>query len=194
MPQNEDRTREKILLAALAEFSEKGLAKTSVAEVAYRAGITRVTVYRYFPEKKELVRAAYLRVERVFQQGLAELARTPRADLESVLKQIGAGLSALPAYNVTAAFAELERLYPDVYREVQDVRETTLNDLFEHISTAARRQHLLRPNLNGPLIRAVFRELTINFFDNPRFRSLGLSGAELYQAMTDILLHGILKH
>jgi AcrR family transcriptional regulator len=192
MTRAEDQTREKIVLSALALFSERGIGKTSMHEVAFRAGVTRVTVYRHFSEKKELVRAAFLRVEQVFQEGLAELERNPLADWESVLNQIGEGLSVLPAGDVSARAAELKRLYPDVYASIQEVRVATLNGMFDHFSTMAKRQGLLRPGLNQSIVKAVFWELVINFFDNPRFKSFGLSDADLYHAMTDILLYGVL--
>jgi AcrR family transcriptional regulator len=192
MARTEDQTREKIVLSALALFSERGIGKTSMHEVAFRAGVTRVTVYRHFSEKKELVRAAFLRVEQVFQTGLAELERNPLADWESVLNQIGEGLSVLPAGDVSARAAELKRLYPDVYASIQEVRVATLNGMFDHFSAMAKRQGLLRPGLNQSIVKAVFWELVINFFDNPRFKSFGLSDADLYHALTDILLYGIL--
>ena len=193
MKKIEDQTREKILLSALALFSERGIRQTSVNEIAYRAGITRVTVYRHFPDKKELVLAAFLRVEQAFEKGLVELKQNPHADLETVLDQIGQGLSTLPPGDVFARTDELKRLYPDAYNSVQEVRVATLNGLSEHFSAMAKRQGLLRPGLNRAIVQAVFWELTINLFDNPRFKSVGLSDAELYHAITDLLLHGILK-
>jgi AcrR family transcriptional regulator len=193
MSRVEDQTREKIILSALTVFSERGIRKTSVNEVAHHAGVTRVTVYRYFPQKKDLVREAFLSVEHVFQDGLTDLKQNPKADWESVLNQIGEGLSALPRDDAFARFDELKRLYPDVYKSIQEVRVVTLNGICEHLSTMAKRQGLLRPGLNRPVVQAVFWELVVNFFDNPRFKSLGLSDAELYHTMTDILLHGILR-
>jgi AcrR family transcriptional regulator len=193
MSRIEDQTREKIVLSALTLFSERGINKTSVNEVAYHAGVTRVTVYRHFSEKKELVREAYLRVEQVFQKGLADLKQNPQADWESVLNQIGEGLSALPPGDVFARFDEIKRLYPDIYSSIHQVRVATLNGLFKHLFAMAERQGLLRPGLNRSIVQAVFWELIINFFDNPKFKSFGLSDSELYHAMTDILLHGILR-
>jgi AcrR family transcriptional regulator len=189
----EDQTREKILLSALALFSERGIAKTSLNEVAYRAGVTRVTVYRHFAEKKELVREVFLRVEQVFVKGLADLKQNPQADWEEVLGQIGEGLSSLPPGDAVARMEELKRLYPDVYGALQKVRLATLNDLFEQLSIRAKRQKLMRPGLNRQMVQAIFWELVINFFDNPRFKSLGLTDVELFHAVTDIILYGILK-
>lgn len=191
--ENKDDTKDKIILSALAVFSEQGIKKTGMAEVAYRAGVTRVTIYRYFADKQELVREAFLRVEQVFQNGLAELEENPQADWESVLNQIGEGLSALPSGDVFVRFDEIKRLYPDVYQSIQDVRVTTLTGIFEHLFVLAERQDLLRPDLSQPVIQAIFWELVINFFDNPRFTSLGLSDAELYHVITNIFLYGIFK-
>jgi AcrR family transcriptional regulator len=187
----DNQTREKILLSALSLFAERGIRKASLNEVAYRAGVTRVTVYRYFSDKKALVLQAFLRGEQVFQKALFELQSNPHADLQGVLDQIGEDLSALPSGDVFARFDEIKRLYPDVYAAIQEVRVETLTGIFEHISTLAERQGLLRPGLNRQIVQAIYWELTVNIFDNPRFESIGLSDADLYHAMTDILLHGI---
>jgi AcrR family transcriptional regulator len=187
-----DQTKEKILLSALALFSERGISQTSVNEIAYCAGVTRVTVYRHFADKEALVLAAFLRVEQVFEKGLANLKQNPLADLETFLDQIGAGLRSLPSGDVFARVEELKRLYPDAYRSVQEVRVATLNDIFELFSAMAKRQGLLRPGLNPAIVQAMLWELVINIFDNPRFQSAGLSDAELFHAITDLLMHGML--
>ena len=89
MSRNEEHTKEKIIISALTLFSERGISKTSVSEIAYHAGVTRVTVYRYFSEKAELVRDAYLRIEQVFQKALADLEQDPWANQESIFHQRG---------------------------------------------------------------------------------------------------------
>jgi AcrR family transcriptional regulator len=186
-----NQTRERILLSALSLFAERGIRKTSLNEVAYRAGVTRVTVYRYFSDKKDLVLKAILRGEQVFQKALVELQSNPHADWQRVLDKIGEDLSALPSGDVFARFDEIKRLYPDVYAAIQEVRVATLTGIFERLFEHAESQKLLRPGLNRQIVQAIFWELIVNIFDNPRFESIGLSDAELYRAMTDILLHGI---
>ena len=46
-----------ILGAALACFAERGFAATRLDDVAQRAGITKGTLYLYFPNKEELFKA-----------------------------------------------------------------------------------------------------------------------------------------
>ena len=54
-----ERNRESILTAARAAFAEPDGARTSMAEVARRAGVGMATLYRNFPGRRELLRALY---------------------------------------------------------------------------------------------------------------------------------------
>lgn len=49
---------DRILVAAVEAASLHGIGRMSVADVAKRAGLSRPTVYKYFPSKDVLVRAA----------------------------------------------------------------------------------------------------------------------------------------
>src|SRR5215831_7404301 len=46
-----------ILEAALACFRERGFAATRLEDVAARAGVTKGTIYLYYPSKEELFKA-----------------------------------------------------------------------------------------------------------------------------------------
>jgi AcrR family transcriptional regulator len=193
MNSNGEETRERILMAALKLFLDRGIARASVSDIAYQAAVTRITVYRYFPDKRALVRAAFLRVESIFQDGLARLKRDDQQDWEKAMNQIGEELSQLPPGDVYARAEELKRVYPDLAEEIQAVRVETLNSMFDRLYGMAERHDLLRPGLNRTIVQAIFWELIINFFDNPRFKSFGLSDAELYRTMNQIFCYGIFK-
>lgn len=57
------QTRESILVAAVAEFTEHGYATAGVRQIAARAGVTAMMINRYFGSKEGLFEAA---VERSF--------------------------------------------------------------------------------------------------------------------------------
>ena len=59
-------TAERILDATLAVIVDHGIARMSLEDVARRAGLSRQTVYRYFPSKAALLAATVLREEEVF--------------------------------------------------------------------------------------------------------------------------------
>jgi AcrR family transcriptional regulator len=68
-------TRQRIVEATVALHEEKGPAATTVAEIARRAGVSRLTVYNHFPSDGELFAAC----QRQY------LARTPLPDLSRAL-------------------------------------------------------------------------------------------------------------
>src|SRR5215467_15448452 len=53
----QEETRRRIVQATIELHQEVGPARTTIAEVARRAGVNRVTVYNHFPEESDLVAA-----------------------------------------------------------------------------------------------------------------------------------------
>lgn len=78
-------TATRILDATLATMADHGVARLSLEDVARRAGLSRQTVYRYFPSKGELVEATVLREEQVFIANMVSAAGRQR-DLEAALR------------------------------------------------------------------------------------------------------------
>lgn len=59
--ENTNQTAQQILDAALALFLEFGLRRTTMDDVAKRAGIGRITVYRHYEDKNTLFQAVVMR-------------------------------------------------------------------------------------------------------------------------------------
>ncbi len=78
-------TRERILGAMFDAVLDFGLTRTTIEDVAQRAGLSRQTVYRYFPSKGELLDATVLREERVFIANMVSAAGRQR-ELEAALR------------------------------------------------------------------------------------------------------------
>jgi len=50
-----ERTRERLLTAAMELFAERGYDATTAGEIAARAGVTEMTFFRHFPSKASLL-------------------------------------------------------------------------------------------------------------------------------------------
>lgn len=50
-----ERTRQRLLTAALELFAEQGYERTSAGQIATRAGVTEMTFFRHFPTKASLL-------------------------------------------------------------------------------------------------------------------------------------------
>lgn len=59
MTERGETTRQQLLDAAAAVFSERGYARATTKEIAKAAGVAEGTIYRHFADKKELFRAVF---------------------------------------------------------------------------------------------------------------------------------------
>ncbi|NMO91625.1 TetR/AcrR family transcriptional regulator [Actinomycetospora sp. TBRC 11914] len=72
------RTRDNLLDAAEACFATYGVAKTSMNDVARRAGLSRPTLYRYFGDREALnVGVVMRRSERLVRRAVAHIEKQP---------------------------------------------------------------------------------------------------------------------
>ncbi|MFC4948525.1 TetR/AcrR family transcriptional regulator [Pseudonocardia sp. GCM10023141] len=62
----DDETANRILSAAFDQAEDFGLRRFTMDDVARRVGVSRVTVYRYFPKKDQLINALLMREMRRF--------------------------------------------------------------------------------------------------------------------------------
>jgi len=81
---------ERLILAALDLFAERGYQNTTVIDIAERAGLTKSTFFRYFPDKREVLfggdTMTGLLVEGV---AAAPVAATPLEAVANALDAIG---------------------------------------------------------------------------------------------------------
>ncbi len=64
--------RERLVTAAVDLFVEQGYDATTVAQIAERAGVTKSTFFRHFPDKRELLVAGQETLSRLLAEGIAE--------------------------------------------------------------------------------------------------------------------------
>jgi AcrR family transcriptional regulator len=72
MPRWEPDARERLVAAALHLFAEQGFDDTTVAEIADRAGLTKSTFFRYFPDKRDVLAAGQETLSRLFVEGISQ--------------------------------------------------------------------------------------------------------------------------
>jgi AcrR family transcriptional regulator len=101
-PVSGDETDRRIVDAVLAELVGTPLGKLAVEDVARRAGVTRMTVYRRFGDRGRLIEATLAREVRRFLEGVAA-ADDPAAPLaERIADAFATGLRLVHGHPATA--------------------------------------------------------------------------------------------
>jgi AcrR family transcriptional regulator len=83
----EPGARERLVVAAVDLFTDQGYDATTVAQIAERAGVTKSTFFRHFPDKRELLVAGQESLCQLLAEGIAEApaTATPLAAVEAGL-------------------------------------------------------------------------------------------------------------
>jgi AcrR family transcriptional regulator len=184
-----------ILTAALDSFAERGYAGTKLDDVAKRAGVTKGTLYLYFPNKEELFKAVVREALAPRVAGLADPSATVSAtELIGTIVTNIAGLAASPIGAIpklilaeAGNFPELARFYHDevIARGLKAVRATLRRGVksgeFREIDVDHVCYCVVAPLLLGVLWKQTFE----------RYAGKKLDLAVLARAHLDVLLDGI---
>jgi AcrR family transcriptional regulator len=187
-----------ILAAALDEFAERGYAAAKLDRVAQRAGVTKGTLYLYFPSKAELFKAV---VRSAVLPNIAEAERLvagfpgPASELLRrlvsfiVARIVDTPLSAIPKLVLAEAgnFPELARFYR---AEVIERAFALIGAVLARGAAAGEFRRIdgdqaVRCVVAPVLLAALWRHSFGRFDDQP------IDAAALARTHLDLLLHGL---
>jgi AcrR family transcriptional regulator len=109
------KTKEKLLKAALSMYEKKGYHKTTVDDIAAEAGVSTGIAYRYFRNKKDILLSVISygadNIERIARIGNIDMPKEPtdiRQYLDAVLK----------------AFEDFHIKFRDIHEELEGLQHT----------------------------------------------------------------------
>jgi AcrR family transcriptional regulator len=192
--QSYNPTQARIVKAALDLYLAHGIKKTTIEDVSERCGLTRATVYRYFKDKKDLVRAGFMLMVDLTQEAVSDLDRHKNYDTKKSAERVRQAINQLPRGDMPARVNELKSLYPDIFNEYRDSRLSSIREIYKHVFDRAKQEGLLDPSeVNWDLMPAILSEATLFITESPLVLSHGISFREIYSAMIDLMLYGVMS-
>ena len=189
-----------IISAALASFAERGFAATRLDDIAERAGVTRGTLYLYFPSKEELFKAVVRQsIVPIIARGeelVAQSQEPSSALLAKVLLMMptavaGSPVSAIPKLVISEArnFPDLAQFYlKEVIRRGRRLLTAIIARGVERGEFRAVDRDYIFFSLMSPLLVAMLWKHSLEPYDGKR-----LDVQALFRTHLDLLQHGLLK-
>jgi len=182
-------TREALLDAAEEVFLEKGVACTSLEQIARHAGMTRGAVYWHFRNKADLFQAMLGRVRMPFQELVAEIGDPSLVErpLEAIRLAILKGFERLEQPHYRRVHAILIH-HCEVFGDIDplamqnEMADEACGALADYFACAARLGHLrddLSPVIAAELMQAMLGGLFHDWLRNHERFSLVAKGREL---------------
>lgn len=182
--------RTKILTSCRDLARERGFRGLTMDGLAARAGVSKRTVYRYFPSKEALIEAA---LEDFMSQVAQEVTRIMREETEPTRI-----LSALPKYLFRngqfvinpQSFKDLKEHYPHLWQKIDLFRLEQVGAVLAFINA---NRNPVSPNDIDPRISAAVILSSIQTVLNPDFVVANdLTFEETAQQLSHLLMNGFL--
>lgn len=140
---------EQIIKAALEVFGERGLANAKLQDIAERAGVSKGTIYLYFPNKEELFR------EMVRQTAVSAIERAEKIITQGTTptEQLLAFMRGYWRFVRSPAFSTIDRLVLGELHQFPDLAKFYAHDV------VARVLNLLSGIIRRGSDTGVFREI-----------------------------------
>jgi len=193
---------QELLDAALALFVEKGFAATRSDEVAVRAGVSKGTLYLYYPSKEELLKA-------VIQQNLSQLIAEgsgmadehegPTAELLAALLQTWWDrVGNTPAGGIHKIMMAEVRNFPEIaqfYRDevIQPAQELLVRTLRRGVERGEFREMPLDEVTQALFAPLIFLALHKHSFGACPAEGMSIDPNRVIATHIDLVLHGLLK-
>ncbi|WP_147195847.1 multidrug efflux transporter transcriptional repressor AcrR [Pantoea sp. MBD-2R] len=195
-------TRNHILDAAIARFSEHGVAKTSLADIATAAGVTRGAIYWHFKNKTDLLNEIWAQSE----SGLENL------ELEYQLKHPSDPLSVMRAmltYVLEATVHDARRrsLMEIIFHKCEFVGEMTtlqmmqqtlylecyekIEDVLRQCMAAGQLPENLDTRRTAVVMRGYITGIMENWLFMPESFDLAADATQLVEVLIDMLRHSL---
>ncbi|WP_299231066.1 TetR family transcriptional regulator [uncultured Halomonas sp.] len=190
-------TREALLDAAEEVFLEKGVARTSLEQIARHAGMTRGAVYWHFKNKADLFQAMLCRVRMPFQELIAEIAEPSLMErpLEAIRLAIQNGFERLEQPRHRRVHAILVH-HCEVFGDIDplamqnEMANEACGALTDHFTCAARLGQLredLSPENAAELMQALLGGLFHDWLRNHERFSIATKGSELVALQLELM-------
>ncbi|TVP51346.1 MAG: TetR family transcriptional regulator [Halomonas sp.] len=182
-------TREALLHAAEEVFFAKGVARTSLEQIARHAGLTRGAVYWHFKNKGDLFMALVEQVRMPFQSLMEEVNKADAkiSPLESIRLACHAGLMRLeqPSYQrILSILLHRCEFFSDI--NPLEMQEEIGKECFEemlNVFELAQQQQLLREDVSPAIATRMMQSMLGGLFHdwlrNPDAYSIRERGGEL---------------
>ncbi len=147
----ETEIRERIISYAREHFMHEGFSKVTLDEIAAELGMSKKTLYKYFEDKEDLLRAG---IEENLRKIAGEIDKITASDcpfaekLARVMMLIGKQMSRLSR----GAMLDMQKFTPDLWKQIETFRREQIFVKIGKMIAQAREENIFRTHVNEQML------------------------------------------
>lgn len=182
--------RQRILNAAKEQFLAFGFSKVTVDEIAAKLGMSKKTLYKFFPSKEEMMHEL-VRVEIQKGKHACRMAMEANDDFITKFKNIMSLIAMQYSQIRRPLLDDLRKYAPHIWQEIANHRMESINRDFTAMLEEGVRAGVFRRTINLELVRFIYSACIENLITPDVLITIPYSASQVFEAITSVLFEGI---
>lgn len=190
--ENEIDIKKRILETARNEFFSFGFSKVSIEEIASKMGMSKKTIYKFFPSKDELVRAVTASTLSEVESSCKRIIENQEIDFVEKLRQMMTSAALHTSKMGRPLIEDLEKNAPEVWKEIAEFRNKRIYEDFGKLLHEGRERGMFRKDVNEHLVLLIYSNVIRNIVSPETLSQLPLTALQVYETIVKVIFEGIL--
>jgi AcrR family transcriptional regulator len=188
----ENSAARRIVSAARRHFLAHGFRSVTMDDLAEELGMSKKTLYAFFPSKTDLLRAVLLDKFRSVETDLDRITSECSSNFLMALRELLACLQFHTGEIQPAFVRDIRRESPEIFKLVESRRRDVIQRYFGKIFDQGRRAGIFRKDVPTRLMIEILLGATEAIMNPPKLAELGLTPKAGYLTIITVVLEGVL--
>lgn len=190
---SDQEVRARIRERALDHFLQFGFSKVTMNEIAEDLGMSKKTLYHYFPGKEELLAEV---VNRMHEETAARIGAVVEDRSMDFVQRLHGALDILSEFHgrMTPYFlADLEKHAPGVCKVNNDFKRDRIRTIMGNLIAEGIQKKIFRDDIDQEMIVLIYAGALQHILRPDTFNRLALSVAQVHQIIGSVVIEGIIR-
>jgi AcrR family transcriptional regulator len=190
--QEEKDIRERILNKASEMFFQFGYLKVTMDEIAARLGMSKKTLYKYYPGKESLIREMIKNVKCEVDDYIAELWSDDQMDFVFKLKKLMNFIGQQSSKMRGPLIEDIQKYNPEIWTEIQEFRKQTSQRKFTLLINEGIEKGIFRNDIDNSIIVMTYINAIQGIITPEVLAQIPFTTGQVFEALGKIIFEGIL--
>src|SRR3989338_1135170 len=188
----ETEEKELIITAARDRFFEHGFSKVAVDEIASDLGMSKKTVYKFFPTKEDILKGIVALMTGFVERKIESIVASDKP-FEDKLAEVLAAIGGIVRRISPVMLDDMRRNTPAVWRQLEAFRSEQIFPKIRRLMQQAKEEGVLRPDVNVDLFFLMFLSVARGIVNPQTLSEHSFSADEAFSGIFRILFLGAMS-
>jgi AcrR family transcriptional regulator len=187
----EQEIKDRILTRAEEMFLRFGYSKVTMDEIAAHLGMSKKTLYKFFPSKEELVREIIYKMKCDVQDYVDALLANDEMDFVEKLKRLMNLIGNQSSKLQGPLLEDLHKNVPEVWQQVNEFRKENVRQKFTQLINMGVEKGIFRKDVDQRLIVLIYSSAVQGLINPEILSQMPFSVEQVFESVIKVIFSGI---